>query len=42
MLNAGFNGYLAIEGMRLGDQIYGDAKSVAYVKALLEEWREAG
>lgn len=37
MLAAGYNGYLAIEGVRLGDQLYNDGKSVAYVKSLLEE-----
>lgn len=37
MLAAGFDGYLAVEGLRLGDQWHGDAESVAYVKGLLEE-----
>ena len=37
MLAAGYSGYLAIEGVRLGDQFYNDGKSVAYVKSLLEE-----
>jgi sugar phosphate isomerase/epimerase len=36
MLAAGYNGYLAIEGMRLGDQFHNDGKSVAYVKSLIE------
>ena len=37
MLDAGYRGYLAIEGVRLGDQFHRDGRSVAYVKALLEE-----
>ncbi len=37
MLDAGYSGYLAIEGMRLGDQFHGDGKSVAYVKSVIEE-----
>ncbi len=37
MLAAGYDGYLAIEGMRLGDQFHGDEKSVAYVKSVIEE-----
>ena len=37
VLNAGYTGYLAIEGVRLGDQFHNDGKSVAYVKALIEE-----
>jgi sugar phosphate isomerase/epimerase len=41
MLEANFDGYLAIEGLRLGDQWHGDGKSVAYVKALVEELRNS-
>ena len=37
LLDAGYDGYLAIEGMRLGDQFYNDGKSVAYVRSVLEE-----
>ena len=37
MLDAGYSGYLAIEGMRLGDQFHGDGKSVAYVKSVVAE-----
>ncbi len=37
MLDAGYSGYLAIEGMRLGDQFHGDEKSVAYVKSVAAE-----
>ena len=37
MLGAGYDGYLAIEGIRLGDQFYNDGKSVAYVKSLVAE-----
>ena len=37
MLAAGYDGYLAVEGMRLGDQFHGDEKSVAYVKSVIEE-----
>ena len=37
MLDAGFDGHIAIEGLRLGDQVYGDGKSVAYIRALLTE-----
>ena len=37
MLAAGYSGYLAIEGMRLGDQFHGDGKSVAYVKSVAAE-----
>ncbi len=41
MLEAGFGGAIAIEGMRLGDQLYGDQKSVAYIRALLAEIRQS-
>jgi sugar phosphate isomerase/epimerase len=37
MLEAGYDGYLSIEGIRSGDQILGDGRSVAYVKGLLAE-----
>ncbi len=37
MLDAGYQGYLAVEGLRLGDQYHGDARSVAYVRQLLDE-----
>lgn len=37
MLDADYSGYLAIEGMRLGDQFHGDLKSVAYVKSVAAE-----
>ena len=37
MLAADYKGYIAIEGMRLGDQFHNDAKTVAYVKLLLAE-----
>ncbi len=37
MLDAGYQGYLAIEGCREGDQLYGDGRSVAYVRELLAE-----
>jgi len=37
MLDAKYDGWLAIEGYRYGDQILGDGRSVAYVKGLLAE-----
>ena len=37
MLAADYKGYIAIEGMRLGDQFHNDARTVAYVKSLLAE-----
>jgi len=37
MVAAGYQGYLAIEGCREGDQIYGDGRSVAYCRELLRE-----
>ncbi len=37
MVEAGYPGYLAIEGVREGDQIYGDGRSVAYCQQLLRE-----
>jgi sugar phosphate isomerase/epimerase len=37
MLEADFQGYLMIEGVREGDQLYGDGRSVAYCQQLLRE-----
>ncbi|HEU5315246.1 MAG TPA: sugar phosphate isomerase/epimerase [Chloroflexota bacterium] len=37
MLEAGYQGYMAIEGCREGDQLYRDGKSVEYVKQILKE-----
>jgi sugar phosphate isomerase/epimerase len=37
MVDAGYDGYLAIEGCREGDQLYGDGRSVAYCRELLRE-----
>ena len=37
VLDAGYDGYLAIEGIRDGDQFYQDGRSVAYVKSVLED-----
>lgn len=37
MVEAGYPGYLAIEGVREGDQLYGDGRSVAYCQQLLRE-----
>jgi sugar phosphate isomerase/epimerase len=37
MRDAGYDGDLALEGLRLGDQWWGDGRSVAYVKELLAE-----
>jgi sugar phosphate isomerase/epimerase len=42
MLDAGFDGYLAIEGLRLGDQWHGDARSVSYIRTLMGELHESG
>ena len=36
-LDAGFDGYLAIEGIRDGDQFHKDGRSVAYVKSVLSD-----
>ena len=38
-LDAGYDGYLAIEGIRDGDQFHQDGRSVAYVKSVLEDLR---
>jgi len=37
IVDAGYDGWLAIEGCRYGDQIRGDSRSVAYIKELLAE-----
>ncbi len=37
MLDAGYQGYLAVEGAQLGDQLTADSKSAAYVRRVLEE-----
>ena len=37
MLDAGYDGYLAVEGMALGDQLSGDGRSAEYVRGLLKE-----
>lgn len=37
MLDAGYDGYLAIEGVRYGDGFHQDGRSVAYVKSVLAE-----
>lgn len=37
MLDAGYDGCLAVEGMQLGDQIAADGRSLDYVKGLIEE-----
>jgi sugar phosphate isomerase/epimerase len=37
MVQAGYPGYLAVEGCREGDQLYRDAKSVEYVRGVLKE-----
>jgi len=38
---AGYQGYLAVEGLQLGDQLTADGKSAAYVRAILLELDEA-
>ena len=40
MADAGFNGYLAIEGATEGDQLYADRRSFEYVKSVLVEIEE--
>lgn len=40
MLNAGYDGYLAVEGGWAGDQLYQDQRSFEYVKGLLAELAE--
>ncbi len=37
LLDVGYDGYLAIEGVRYGDQFHQDGASVAYVKSVLAE-----
>jgi sugar phosphate isomerase/epimerase len=37
MLAAGYPGDFAIEGLRLGDAITGDARSAAYLRDLIQE-----
>ena len=37
MVAAGYKGYLAVEGMRQGDQITNDGRGVEYVRAILKE-----
>lgn len=37
MAAAGYQGYLAVEGMQLGDQIQEDCRSIAYAKNVLAE-----
>ena len=37
MLEANYGGYLAIEGIRDGDQFHQDGRSVAYVKSVLDD-----
>ena len=39
VLDAGYDGYLAIEGIRDGDQFHQDGRSVAYVKSVLDDLR---
>ena len=39
LLDAGYDGYLAIEGVRYGDGFHQDGRSVAYVKSVLAELR---
>ncbi|MBK34352.1 MAG: hypothetical protein CME26_02340 [Gemmatimonadetes bacterium] len=37
MIQHGFDGTIIVEGMRVGDPYYGDGKSAAYMKSLIEE-----
>jgi hypothetical protein len=37
MLHAGYAGALAVEGVREGDQLYRDGKSVAYCRDVIRE-----
>ncbi|MHB8647768.1 MAG: sugar phosphate isomerase/epimerase family protein [Thermomicrobiales bacterium] len=41
MAKAGYDGYLAIEGVPLGDQLYNDARSLAYCREILRELDDA-
>ena len=40
LYNVDFDGYLAIEGVRYGDQFHQDGRSVAYVKSVLEQLKD--
>ncbi|MBI3970731.1 MAG: sugar phosphate isomerase/epimerase [Chloroflexi bacterium] len=37
MVDAGYQGYLAVEGVREGDQLYDDGRSVRYCREILRE-----
>lgn len=37
MVHAGYDGYLAIEGVPLGDQLYNDGRSLAYCRQILRD-----
>ena len=37
MADAGFDGYLAIEGATDGDQLYADRRSIEYARSVLAE-----
>ena len=40
MLDAGYEGYFALEGTQTGDHITKDARSVAYVRQILSEIKD--
>ena len=40
MIGSGYDGYIAIEGGRIGDQWYMDTTSLAYLKSLEREMAE--
>ena len=40
MIKAGYEGYMAIEGVHLGDQLTRDKRSIDYVKSLILELKE--
>ncbi len=40
LYNVDFDGYLAIEGVRYGDQFHQDGRSVAYVKTVLKQLKD--
>ena len=42
MVDTGYDGYVAIEGLRMGDQLSGDARSLTRLKALYEELSDVG
>lgn len=42
MARADYDGYLAIEGVPLGDQLYNDGRSFAYCQQIIRELDEAG